>query len=171
MTTVKSFVERRKHKRFRAEEGTLAEFHKTRFFKIGKPRLVKSIPISDISSGGIGFQYSARDMWPIKFDTLTISNAPDEIRIDNVPFKTVSDFPISRPVSSKSMRRCGVKFGELTSIQKSDLSALIQKHTISNHVIDRRTAADPRKFDGPGYNDLGKRKERERRKIKLEKNK
>jgi len=111
MTTVKSFVERRKHKRLRAEERTLAEFH--------KPRLVKSVPIADISFGGIGFQYTAGDLWPINFDTLTISNVPDEIRIDYVPFKTVSDFPIFRLVNSKSMRGYGVKFGELTSEQIS----------------------------------------------------
>ena len=128
MTTVKSFVERRKHKRFRADEGILAEFHKPRFFKIGKPRLVKSVPITDISFGGIGFQYTARDMWPINFDTLTISNVTDEIRINNVPFTIISDRPISRFENSKSMRKCVVRFNELASDKISDLDALIQKH-------------------------------------------
>ena len=70
MTTVNSFIERRKHKSFGAKEGTLAEFHKTRLLKIGKPRLARSVQITDISFGGIGFQYTDRDMWPINFDTL-----------------------------------------------------------------------------------------------------
>ena len=127
MTTLKSFIERRKHKRFKTEEGTFAEFHKRRLLKIGKPRLAKSVQITDISFGGIGFQYTDREMWPINFDTLTITNVSDEIRIDNIPFKIVSDFPISRLENSKSMRRCGVKLDELTSNKSSDLSAFIQK--------------------------------------------
>lgn len=162
MATTKGFVERRKYKRFKADE-TVAEFYKSRFFKIGKPRLVKSVPVVDISYGGIGFQYVARDMWPIDFDTLTISNVPDEISIDNVPFKTVADFPISKGANSKSTRRCCVKFGDLTPKQQSDLSALIQKLAISNQVIDRRTGKERRTFDAPYHDGSERRKGKERR--------
>ena len=71
MTTVKSFVESRKHKRRRAEERTLAEFH--------KPRLFKSVPIADISFGGIGFQYTAGDLWPLYLSGVV--NPPEADRL------------------------------------------------------------------------------------------
>ena len=63
------------------------------------------------------------------------------------------------------------RFETGSSNQKLDLYSFIQKHTISNHVIDRRTATNLRKFDAPGYNGFEKRKESERRKTKLGKNK
>lgn len=167
MMTKKGFFERRKYKRVKAKEGTVADFHKARFLKIGKPRLVKSVPISDISLGGLQFQYTSQDMWSAYFDTLTISKSPDNIRIDNVPFKAITDCSTSRLQGSEPVRRCGVKFGELTSEQKSDLIDFIQKHAISDHTIDRRTGTDRRNMDDARDSDRNRREKIERRKIKL----
>ncbi len=164
MTRKKGFVERRRHKRFKIKESAFAEFHKCRLFKVGKPRLAKSAPIIDISLGGLGFQYASQDMWPVNFETLTISKASDEIGISNVPFKAVSDFCTSILPDSKSMRRCGVKFCELSSEQKTDLHAFIQHHIISDQPIDRRTSSDRRNLDALQYNGSERRTESERRK-------
>ena len=147
MTHKKNFVERRKQKRFKVEEGTIAEFQKLDFLKAGKPRIAKSAPIIDISLGGLSFYYIARDTWSVNFKTLTISKSADEIRIENVPFKTVSDFLLSRLQNSKPKRRCGVKFDELTPDQQSELNTFIQKQTIRNHEIDGRIVSDRSKPD------------------------
>jgi c-di-GMP-binding flagellar brake protein YcgR len=133
MTHKQNFVERRKHKRFKVGEGTLAEFHELDLLKAGKSRIGKSAPIIDISLGGIGFYYIARDAWSVNFRMLTISKFAGEIRIENVPFKTVSDFLLSRLPNSEPKRRCGIKFDELTPDQKSELNTFIQKHTMRNH--------------------------------------
>ena len=166
MSNLEGFVERRKYKRFKAKEGIVAEFHKVRFLKIGKPRLVKSVPISDISLGGLGFQYTSQSIWPVNFDTLSISTAFDEIRVDHVPFQTITDFSKTKFRDSMSLRKCGVKFGELTSNQKSDLNNFIHKHTPSDRTMDRRIATDRRKMEDARYSNLDRREKVERRRTR-----
>lgn len=155
-----NFADRRKHNRFKVNEGVLAEFYKPRLFKLGKSRIVKSAQIVDISLEGLSFQYTGRNMWPTDFNELTISNAAAEIKISVVPFKTISDFATSRLPNSKFSRRCGVKFGKLRPIQKDQLHYFIQDHT---HPTDRRTGKDRRHLDPSKYSSLEKRNKIERR--------
>lgn len=56
MSIIHYLVERREHERYLVKEGIVAEFHKPRLFKLGKSRIVKSVPIVDISLGGLAFQ-------------------------------------------------------------------------------------------------------------------
>ncbi len=142
MITKKHFVERRRMKRFKVKEGTFAEFHKPRLFKLGKSRIIKSIPIIDISLKGLAFQYTDRNMWSPNFNELSISRIADEVKIDKVPYKAVSDYSISNVANSTFLRRCSVKFGELTPAQKSQLNHFIQNHTIGN----RRSGSERRQF-------------------------
>lgn len=131
MMIVKSnFVEQRKHNRIIIKEGAFVEFYKPRLFKLGKPRIVKSASIIDISKGGLAFQYIDRDMWPLDFFEFSISKTDDKIKIDDVQFKAVSDFSVSRLSNSKFTRRRSVKFEKLTSTQKTLLFQLIQNQTI-----------------------------------------
>ena len=113
-----NFAERRKYNRFKVAEGAFAKFHKPRLFKLIKPRIVKSAPIIDISLEGLAFQYTDRTMWSPNFNELSISKAAVDVKIDNVPFKTISDFLASRFSDSTLIRRCGVKFGKLTPSEK-----------------------------------------------------
>ena len=142
MIAKSNFVERRKHNRVIIKEGAFVEFYKPRLFKLGKPRILKSASIIDISTGGLAFQYIDRNMWSPDFFELSISKTADKIKIDEVQFKAVSDFSISRLSNSKFTRRRGVKFEKLTSTQKSQLFHLIQNQTIG----DRRSGFERRQF-------------------------
>jgi len=134
------FVERRKAIRYRLKHEVRVEFYKTYPFNLRKPRFFKAIPIYDICLGGLGFLYTSRNMWPTDFDTFTLAAGSNENRIESVPYKIVTDFPLSKLKNSKSVRRCGVKFGDLSTNQKFDLSVLIRKHSNPKKIVDRRTA-------------------------------
>ena len=124
------FVERRKQHRFKVKEDAFVKLYTPRFFKLGKPRIIKSATIIDISIGGLAFQYVDCVMLSHDFYELSIFNTTGAIKIDKVPFKAVSDFSISRLSNSKFIRRCGIKFGGLNPAQKSELASLIQNHAI-----------------------------------------
>jgi hypothetical protein len=162
-----NFFERRKQHRFKVKEGAFVDFYKPRFFKLGKSGLVKSASIIDLGAGGLTFQYISRNMWTPDLHQLSIVKTSDKIKINRVPFRAVSDFSISRVVGSMFLRRCGVKFGELTPDQKYQLHYFIQDHTIYNHPVDRRTGKDRRKFAASAQDSPEKRKGIERRKRLL----
>jgi len=128
MTSRKGFVERRKQDRFKVKEGAFVEFHKPPLFQWGKPRIVKTASIIDISIDGLAFQYIDLKMLSLDFYTLSISNITGEIKINEIPFKAISDFAISRVSSSEFIRRCGIKFEKLTPNQQSQLRRLIQHY-------------------------------------------
>jgi hypothetical protein len=138
MTTKKHFVERRRIERFKVKEGTFAEFHRPGLFKFPKFRLFESMPIIDISLNGLAFQYTGRTTWSPNLNELSISRIAGDVKIEKVPCKAVSDFSVStvansiflRRCGANILRRCGVKFGELSPAQKSQLDQLIQNHTI-----------------------------------------
>jgi len=158
-----NFVERRKSYRFKAKEGTFAEFHKSSIFRLGKSRIVKSAQIVDISFDGLAFQYIDHTMWTPNFNELSISKAIDGIKIEKIPFKALSDFSISRLPNSLLKRRCGVKFGALTPNQKNQLHYFIQDHTRSHQSVDRRTGKGRRQLEASKHGGLEKRNEIERR--------
>ena len=132
MKNRKGFIEKRRWNRFKVKTGVFAEFFKPRFLNLGKPHLVRSAPIIDVSLEGLSFQYIDRNMWSPNFNELTISNSvtTDEIKIDKVPFKAVSDFPITRLPNFIFKRRCGVKFEKLTLNQKHQLQSFIQNYAV-----------------------------------------
>lgn len=130
MKSDNNFVDRRLRHRFKAKEGSLVKFHKRRLFNLGKPHVAKSGSIIDISLEGLSFQYAARDMWSPDFHELSISSseAADGIKIDNLPFKAVSDFATTRLSPFMFNRRCGIKFKMLTLSQKHQLQRFIQHY-------------------------------------------
>ena len=132
----KDFVERRKQLRVKIKEGAFVEFHKPRLFNLGKPRIIKSFSIIDISVKGLAFQYVDRNMWSHDFNPLSISKSISKTddKIGKVPFKAVSDFIVSRHANSILIKRCGVKFGKLTLAQKSQLVSFIRNHAISESL-------------------------------------
>jgi hypothetical protein len=70
---------------------------------------------------------------------LDIHLTEGEISLDRVPIKAVSDYEIPNtvlfktvdeiPPSCRTMRRCGVQFGDLTQHQRSQLQQCIRNHT------------------------------------------
>jgi hypothetical protein len=116
-------VERRKHKRFRAEDGAYAAV-RPQYDKIGQ--------IIDVSRGGLSFRYLVSDSYGEASSELDIFLIGDDFHLDKLPFKTVSDQEIPERLSlgSRSMRRCAVQFGKLTQVQALKLEEFILKHTV-----------------------------------------
>ena len=105
-------------------------------------------------------------MWSTNFNELSITMKGDEKKIRKIPFKVISDYTISKHPDAKSVRRCGVKFGKLTSRQKSNLDSFIEDHTVSSYVMDRRSGQERRQEDGSQYSGPEMRSGIERRKNK-----
>ena len=123
-------VERRKHKRYMAPHGAFAvlavECH---FAKLGQ--------IIDVSRGGLSFSYAGTEEWIGESLELGILFAEQKFRLDNVPFKTVSDFEMvgETPASDVVIRRRGVRFGGLTYEQKFELEQFIRRDTLGEVEI------------------------------------
>jgi len=130
MINRQDFVERRKQKRSKVKDDAFVKFYKPRFFNLGKPRIIKSAAIIDISLGGLAFQYVGCAMMSHDLYELSIANTTGAIKIDKVPFQAVSDFSISRLSNSNFIRKCVIKFGWLNPAQKSQLASFIQNHTM-----------------------------------------
>ncbi len=128
----------RKWHRFHVKEGTIVEFRKPRLFKFLKHRLVKFAPIIDISKGGLAFQYIDDRMWPDEFNTLSIKRTSEELEIDNIPIRIVSDRAISSLSGAMFIRRCGIKFDELATFQKSQINSFLSLHTLDRHFGKER---------------------------------
>ena len=122
MAANQGMVERRKHKRYQAQDGAIAAF-RNHAIKVGQ--------IMDISLGGLSFQYIDEGEQPKKSFDLDIFLTENVFRIESVPAQTISDFEIVSevPYSSVKIRRHGAEFGELTQKQVSQLHYFFQNHT------------------------------------------
>ena len=115
-------VERRKHKRFRVQDGSFALlYHDLRV--LGQ--------ILDIGSDGLAFRYvasKARSDGPSKLKILSTNGS---FCLEKVPFKTVWDSAIPREFSfgSITLRHCGVQFAELGHDQKFDLKYFMESYS------------------------------------------
>jgi len=159
MTNSKYFAELRKQNRFKLREGIIVAFQKPRLFKLGRPRIVKTASIFDINRRGLAFQYISHKMWPADFDKLSILQITDEIEIDNVLYEVVSDFKASNFTKSKPIRKCGVKFGELTLNQ----SILLNHLLLGYSSMIKRPGNCRRILNNPQYNGSERRVGNDRR--------
>jgi hypothetical protein len=117
----KGNAERRKHKRLRAQDGTLAV--------LGRPRVTVG-QIIDMSLGGLAFRYFAEEMLseaPCKMDILLADGLS---HLYGIPCETVYDIESTAiPLTAMVERRRGVKFGDLTPSQRLHLEDFIHNHT------------------------------------------
>jgi hypothetical protein len=117
-------VERRKHKRFHAKDGTFA------VLRPQWPYSTKIGQIIDISMGGLAFSDVAGEDQPNRSYELDILLAEHSFHLTKIPFETIWDQEAEQlPSSTLSMRRCGVQFGELTRNQKSQLEYFVWHYT------------------------------------------
>ena len=101
--------------------------------------------IVDISSGGLAFRYIDSKGLPAE-SHLDMHMSEHALCLDTVPFKTVSDCEIPNtvarkivegvPLSCKSMKRGGVRFGKLTPDQTAQLEHIIWCH-LQGHGASR----------------------------------
>jgi hypothetical protein len=121
MTDGKAKVERRKHKRFRVQEGAFVILNPS---DTGAGRLV------NISMGGLMFEYVATKEPSIEATELELFVTDSVFRLYGVPCKSVWDLPVYKhPTMPLQKRQSGVQFGELSAHQKSQLELFIEKHT------------------------------------------
>ncbi len=119
-----NFVERRRHKRFKVEDGGVA------LLTPPGPRSTIVGHIIDISMTGLSFRYVADDVRLGPSCALTIALAEHEFYLRNLPIETVSDFEIARvPFGSMSPRRHSLRFGELSEEQTSHLEHFITEYS------------------------------------------
>jgi len=125
-----STEERRRHKRFQLKTKTFAAF-------LGPDSNRKIGEIINMSTGGMAFRYLNYEKQPYG---IISSDKPVELDIfwdgdgysmGKVPVKTISDSVISKmsPLSFIAMRRCRMKFTELTPYQKMQLEHFIKNHS------------------------------------------
>ncbi len=113
----------RKHKRFGAPIGTYVAL---------RPDFVKVGQITDISVGGLAFDYVGDDEGSSaesrELDILMLDAA---FHLYNIPCRVIADLVTdqSPPGFTTNMRRCCVQFEELTAYQSGRLKYFIEKHT------------------------------------------
>jgi hypothetical protein len=85
----------------------------------------------DVSKGGLAFRYIASERRRRQSSGIDILFAGASYSLQNVPFKTISDFMLPNEFSSGSAttNRYGVQFGKLTEDQIADLECFIANHT------------------------------------------
>lgn len=114
--------ERRKSRRFRAEENTFALL-RGRASKLGR--------VIDISNGGLAFRYVSlgeRLRGPLQLDLVP---PHEDLRLNKLPVRVVSNFEIESKTPSGliRLRRVGVQFGGLTRNQRYQLDQFIRNYT------------------------------------------
>jgi c-di-GMP-binding flagellar brake protein YcgR len=117
-------AERRNHTRFKAKAGAYTVF---------SARSIIPGRINDISLGGLCFSYVEGEEWYHESSELDILFGDDDFYLDKIPFETVSDTIIENesPYSQIIMRRCGVKFGKMSSEQLEQLKHFITQNTMN----------------------------------------
>ncbi|UCB47870.1 MAG: PilZ domain-containing protein [Deltaproteobacteria bacterium] len=119
----KELAERRKNKRFLAQEGA---------FAVIGPEFTKLGQIMNISRGGFAFRYIVTGSQGIGAAEADIFLAGDGFYLEKIPIKPIWDLKVPKKLSNGSlpMRRCGVQFRELTRHQRAQLEYFIQNHTL-----------------------------------------
>ena len=122
MKTTKKVKERRRHKRFRVPEGTMAVFGRTN---------AAAGQIIDISKGGLAFVYVAEKEASRDTAEIDILLTHGLSHLYGLPSETVYDFQTGSPKPSASLteRRRGVKFGELSRHQEIQLDHFLKTYT------------------------------------------
>lgn len=123
LTTGKGFAERRKHRRFRVQNGAFAALS-YRFTTLGQ--------IMDIGRGGLSFRYVASEDESNGSSELRILLTDGSFSFDRVPFARIWDLaiPVEFSFGCITMRHCGIQFQKLTDNQKSHLEYFLQNCTV-----------------------------------------
>ena len=144
MEKKKNFSEMRKYRRHRTDGSALVVFSTPthEFICLGQ--------ILDISRGGLAIRYLALDEQTKGATQLEIFGAVDSnVHIGKLPCKVIYDIELIGESSGMlKMRRCGVKFGELSKRQAAEIKSFIEvfglpedKIVPRNPTLERRIAS------------------------------
>jgi len=109
-------VERRKHRRLRAESESFVFF-------MAEPGMAGRIV--DIGIGGLGFSYLASKRRTTDVIDLTLVSPPHNYRSQPISIRVVSDFRMAKEAPNGE-RRCGGAFDRLTEDEQVDISNFIE---------------------------------------------
>lgn len=115
--------ERRGNKRFHASIGA---------FAVLGPNSTKVGRVMDISLSGLSFRHVDKEE-PIRgLSELNVFMIDDDFHVNKIPFETVSDYEVMSegPLAFIRARQSSLRFGELTSSQRSLIEYFIQNHTL-----------------------------------------
>jgi len=121
----------------------LVIFERPRIFNIGKPRVIKLGPLSDISQGGLSVEYSANGKRFEYFRELSILIPGHGITVYRIPFRNISDIVAAKPDAKRKIMRRGIQFDELNHHHASRLKEFINLYT-REEVSDRRSGHERR---------------------------
>ena len=115
-------VEKRKHKRFKAQKNT---------YIITVNDTTNLGQMINISKGGLAFNYIGKKEKISGWHKVDIFLSSKRFYLKEVLFKATSDFYLdpNTPFSTVLMKQCGGEFGELTEEQKSQLDYFLENHT------------------------------------------
>ena len=115
--------ERRGSKRFHASMGA---------FAVLGPSAVKVGRVIDISMGGLAFRHVDKKEPMSGLNELDVFMIDDDFHVNKIPFEAVSDYEIANegPSVHKRSRQSGLRFGALSSSQRSRLEYFIKNHTL-----------------------------------------
>lgn len=115
-------TERRQFRRFLADDRSFACL-RPHFGKLGK--------IKDISRGGLAFEYIYSKGCEEESSAIDIFLSGDRFYLPKMPCRVVNDLQIGEDLTSISnfqVRRCGVKFGQLTEEQERKLKLFLNTY-------------------------------------------
>jgi hypothetical protein len=110
--------ERRRHKRYKVQDGTFAALPSN--YLVGQ--------VKNLSRGGVSFTCIASGRQSGSMPVLEIFSKDDGFYLREVPFKIVSETDVENhvPCSSLQMIEISGEFADLTEFQKSQLDYFLQ---------------------------------------------
>jgi hypothetical protein len=118
-----SVTERRKHTRYEIKDVAFAILRTDQEEELGQ--------ITNISMGGLAFQYFIGNREFQKANHLDVLLADSGLHVENIPFDVVDDYELVNelPFSSITKREQRVLFTEMTDDQKKGIERFIRRHT------------------------------------------
>ena len=123
----RDYDEQRKSDRYKLKTNASVVLKETGLLKLLSPQVMK-FTIVDISLGGVRAQYVGERMYAYTQQTLSIETDDGALKIVDIPFKIITDFKYTRLPEDKYLRRCGIKFRNLSDSHKNQLNQLIRNY-------------------------------------------
>ena len=133
MTDTAEGVERRKHERIGAHGGT---------FIVMPPDSTKLGQVINLGPGGLAFRYMTDGVQWRGTTRLDLFVVGHDFYLEDIPFATIWDTATGKvvPWGSTTMRRRGVRFGNLALPKRSQLAHFIRHQNPTRSLLTRQNS-------------------------------
>ena len=121
---------RRINERLGIKPGASVVVKKSFLFGFGTSRIIHSAAIIDISLNGMRVEYKAPTIWSFNFDKLSIKTYNQAFLIEDIPSSIISDTMLYRLPKRGCVRRCGIQFGRLSYLQRTQMTIFIREYAV-----------------------------------------